>query len=527
MKTKLLRTPIWALTVFATLFMGCSDDDTDTMDPPFQGDAKSYALMSRADASISGTATFEENEDGTATVILDLSGTSEGSSPAHIHANSAAEGGDIAVSLEPVDGSTGMSTTVVTMLDNGTAITYDELLEFDGYINVHQSSDDLSTIIAQGDIGPNELTGTAKIYALGEKDVDGISGTATFFQRVDGNALAEIRLEGTPDGGMHPGHIHLNSAAEGGAIAFTFNPVDGTTGISRTHVEALDDGTPLGYAGVLEFDGYINVHLSADDLATLVAQGDIGVNELTGTSKVYELGAKDVEGIMGTATFFERVNGKALAVIELEGTPEDGMHPAHIHENTAAEGGAIAFTFNPVVGASGRSETNVESLDDETEIGFDDILTIDGYINVHLSADELATLVAQGDIGQNELTGESETYALAEVDVPGISGTATFSERVNGETLVSLDLSGTVSGGTHPAHIHAGSVAMAPGDILITLTSVSGDTGVSLTNVTMNDAEEAVTYADLVAIDGYINVHQSAADLATLIAQGDVGINAN
>ena len=49
-----------------------------------------------------------------------------------------------------------MSMTQVEALDNGTAITYDEILTFDGYINVHLSATQLSTIVAQGNIGSNE-----------------------------------------------------------------------------------------------------------------------------------------------------------------------------------------------------------------------------------------------------------------------------------------------------------------------------------------------------------------------------------
>jgi hypothetical protein len=60
---------------------------------------------------------------------------------------------------------------------------------------------------------------------------------------------------------------------------------------------------------LLNFDGYINVHLSATNLATLVAQGDIGQNELTAVSKVYALGSVAVPNISGTATFFKRVGG--------------------------------------------------------------------------------------------------------------------------------------------------------------------------------------------------------------------------
>ncbi|MDE0561869.1 CHRD domain-containing protein, partial [Algoriphagus sp. NF] len=240
-----------------------------------------------------------------------------------------------------------------------------------------------------------------KTSMLGEKDVAGISGTATFSQRVNGETLGEIMLENTPDGGMHPAHIHLNTALEGGAIAFSFNPVDGTSGMSKTNIATLDDGTAITYEELMDFDGYINVHLSMEELATIVAQGDIGQNELTGESTTYNLREVDVPGISGTAEFKERANGSTLAIIMLENTPEDGMHPAHIHNNSAEMGGPIAFTFNPVDGASGMSMTNIMMLDDDTPITYEELLTYNGYINVHLSMEQLATIVAQGNIGSN------------------------------------------------------------------------------------------------------------------------------
>ena len=154
--------------------------------------------------------------------------------------------------------------------------------------------------------------------------------------------------------------------------------------------------------------------------------------------------------------------------------------------NTAVEGGAIAFTFNPVIGATGISQTNVSALDDNSSFGYSDILDFDGYINIHLSADDLDVLVAQGDIGQNDLTGDSVAYNLGTVDVPGINGTATFFERNNGEALALLSLVGTPNDGMHPAHIHMGSVAAAPGSILYTFTPVDGLTGMSLSNVSLS-----------------------------------------
>lgn len=510
----------------ALVITSCSnDDDGGIILPIGQGDSKTYQLESVANPDISGTAKVIDNDDNSITVELDLQNTPAGGMhPAHIHFNTAAEGGDIAITLGTVDGSTGTSSITFTTLNDGTPITYEEVLAFDGYINVHASADDLGTLVAQGDIGQNELTGTTKVYALGSVAFDDIEGTATFSERVNGEALATVVLSNTPADGMHPGHIHANTAVEGGDIIFSFTTLNGATGISKTNVAALEDGTDFGYAEVLEVDGYINFHLSSDELGTLVAQGDIGQNELTGTAKTYTLDAVANPTIFGTATFEQRVNGEALATIILEGTPEDGMHPGHIHANSAAEGGTILFTFSPVNGATGMSKTNVAALNDETAFGYDDVLAIDGYINVHLSADDLGTLVAQGDIGQNELTGTSKSYTLNTVDVPGIDGTATFFERVNGNALAIVELAGTTMGNSHPGHIHANS-ASETGPIIFDLTNVNGATGISKTHVEALNDGTAFGFQDVLTVDGYINIHLSAADLATLVAQGNIGAN--
>ncbi|WP_179008321.1 CHRD domain-containing protein [Winogradskyella forsetii] len=248
-------------------------------------------------------------------------------------------------------------------------------------------------------IGP---TGESKIYTLGSVADPSISGTATFIENTDNSVTIELDLNGTPDGGMHPAHIHFNTAAEGGDIALTLGTVDGNTGFSSITTNTLNGGSVISYEQLLDYDGYINVHLSADDLGTLVAQGDIGQNELTDDSVTYPLATVDVAGISGTAEFTKRVNGEALATLSLVGTPDGGMHPAHIHAGSVATApGGIIFTFNPVDGTSGMSKTNVSMLDDESAFNYDDVLSVDGYINVHLSANELGTLVAQGNAGSN------------------------------------------------------------------------------------------------------------------------------
>lgn len=491
------------------------------------GESKSYSLVEKDVAGISGSIMLQRRANGTALATVMLTGTQSGDShPGHIHDDNAATGGGIAISLTPVDGGTGMSFTHIEEKDDGTAITYDQLLNYDGYVNIHNSASDLGTLIGQGDIGQNELTGEMKSYNLDERAVQGVSGTITFSQRMNGEALAVIALNGTSAGDMHPGHIHNNAAVETGGIAYTFNPVDGATGLSVNNIATLDDGTAITYTELLDFNGYVNIHNSVDDLGTLIAQSDIGSNELTGESYSYTLSTKDVPGVSGSLTLMERKDGSTLSKIALDGTITGGMHPGHIHDNAAIETGGIAFTFNQVDGSTGVSMTNIRMLDDGTAITYDELLDFNGYVNIHNSANDLGTLIAQGDIGANELTGESLSYVLNEVDQPGTSGMITFMERKDNTALIKIELNGTLAGDSHPGHIHENSAAMG-GGILFTFNSVDGTTGLSMTNMRMLDDGTSVGYSDIATYNGYVNIHKSANDLSTLVAQGNIGANVN
>ena len=519
------------LMAVAILFVNCSDDDDAGPVGPVNPDTKMYTLGEFGDSGVSGMAIFEDQQDGSTKITLDLDGTAAGGShPAHIHMNSAAQGGDILITLTSVDGASGMSTTIVSETNGGNAISYDDLLFVNGYINVHLSADDLGTIVAQGDVGQNELTGESKTYTLEERAVDGISGDITFEERANGFALATISITNTPADGMHPAHIHANSAAMGGDILFTFKPVDGASGMSMSDSREgqMEGELSYTYDDVLAVDGYVNVHLSADDLGTIVSQGDIGENELTGESKTYTLNEKDAPGISGEVTFEQRINGFALATLSVMNTPVDGMHPAHIHMNSAAMSGGILYTFNVVDGNTGMSVSDTREGQgmDEASYTYEDILAVDGYVNVHLSADELGTIVAQGDIGSNELTGESKTYTLGEKDVPSISGEVTFEERINGFALATISIINTPPDGMHPAHIHA-NTALETGGILYTFNIVNGATGMSVSDTREGQGmnEESYTYADILTVDGYVNVHLSADNLGVIVAQGDIGEN--
>lgn len=256
-------------------FISCGNDD-DSLVPEeiiTQLASTTYNLSAASDLDVEGFITFIKNSNDTTTLYIELSGDINAEEhPAQLRLNTAAETGVVALELETINTDTGISSTTTNMF------TYEELIAFDGYINVQNSNFESDGLLVQGDIGQNELTTTSITYDLLEQDVEEASGSVTFIKRVNGEALAVISLSGTPSGGIHPAHIHSNDAATTGPIIFTFNTVNGTTGNSKTNVSALNDGTPFLYDDMLTVNGYINVHLSETQLGVLLAQGNIGAN---------------------------------------------------------------------------------------------------------------------------------------------------------------------------------------------------------------------------------------------------------
>ena len=274
--TKTKTSIFTAITAIAIILLftisSCKKETTPTIA------TTTYNLKVKDQLGVSGTVTFTQTSATVTTIDIALTGGDTEYHPAHIHLNSAVEGGAIALTLSPVIG--GKSSTVVTALDNSTPISYSQLIDFDGYLNVHQSSSNLAVIIAQTDIGGNALTTTNKTYTLNSVGASGVNGTALFEKRKNGKALVSISLSGTLAGGIHPAIIHIGSVATvgGGPTVKTLTPVDGTTGKSYTNIRTLDDSTPITYDNLLVYDGYLAIHESALLMANVLCQGNIGTH---------------------------------------------------------------------------------------------------------------------------------------------------------------------------------------------------------------------------------------------------------
>jgi hypothetical protein len=266
-----LNKGLFALTILVaagTLMFtsGCKKDD----DP---GREKEFNLMVKDVLGVTGKATFTETSKTTTTITIELFGAPVGSHPAELRMNTAAEGGQVVVSLNPVIDNGPTSTEVTTL-------TYDQLIAYDGFIRVAKSSSEPNVVLAQGDIGGNVITTTRKSYALLAVDDYEVTGNALFEKRVNNNTLVTITLIGTIAGQTYPASINLSSTSNigGGPVVIVLSSVNGTTGKSYTSIKQLDSGIPMNYDNWLVYDGHINIYQSSMSFDNIICQGNIGKN---------------------------------------------------------------------------------------------------------------------------------------------------------------------------------------------------------------------------------------------------------
>jgi len=502
------------------LILVVSSCNKDTEGPsPLTGDITLYSFSSTA--TLEGTVEFAKRSDNSTQISIDITGGSAGDSyPAFLNLGTAADSKGILLVLTTVEN--GESISNVATLNDGSPITYDQLIDYDGNISIHKSNNDLGTIILFSDIGQNALTGKEIIYEIPSISSEGISGMATFFERKNGSTLVTIQMTGTAQGVNHATHIHQGNALDGGSIVISFANISGEDGLSQTNISKMDDGTDISYTELLDFNGHIVVHPGQGQF-DILAKGDMGQNQLTGTFEEYQLSSQSQDNISGKVVFRQRKNNNTLIEMELTGTTPGANHATHIHQNTMLAGGSIEISFQNVEGNTGVSRSNITTKNDGTAITYDELINYDGHVVVHPNRSQFS-IVARGDVGKNVLTGVSKEYAINANGGTGVSGIVTFYKRKSGLAFIQVEVTGTQSGNSHPNHIHENNVAMG-GPIVLSFNPIDGATGISKTDATKFDDGTAVTYDELMVFNGHVVVHHQQTFAA--IAKGDIGSNSN
>jgi len=133
------------------------------------------------------------------------------------------------------------------------------------------------------------------VVPINELNASGVSGDASLTDNGDGTTTVDVLVDGATGG--HPAHIHSGTCAELGDVVYPLTDLD-ATGASVTIIEV-----PL--AELLASGPYaINIHLSADEIGTYVACGDIPA----------EAGGGEVVAAESTATVAPAVEASPAAV---------------------------------------------------------------------------------------------------------------------------------------------------------------------------------------------------------------------
>jgi len=124
--------------------------------------------------------------------------------------------------------------------------------------------------------------------------------------------------------------------------------------------------------------------------------------DTTGNEMVYPLQQASDYAVSGTVTFREKCDGATLVVVSLTGTEGDIEHPVHLHlGDLTASGTDVAALLNPVFGNTGKSETSLRQLADESVVSYRQLIELNACIKVHLSASgpEREIILAGGNVG--------------------------------------------------------------------------------------------------------------------------------
>ena len=99
----------------------------------------------------------------------------------------------------------------------------------------------------------------------------GVSGSVLIVDMGRGTSHVQVRLDGTPAGGDHPVHFHAGRCGSAGAVVVPLANVDGDLGWSTTRLD-------VPFTWIVGASHALMVHLAPDQMSTIVACGDVGID---------------------------------------------------------------------------------------------------------------------------------------------------------------------------------------------------------------------------------------------------------
>jgi hypothetical protein len=164
----------------------------------------------------------------------------------------------------------------------------------------------------------------------------------------------------------------------------------------------------------------------------------------------FDLGRTSRHGAVVAIAALSLLGSGALAQDATPAAMVDGPHPAHIHSGSCEELGDVVVPLTDVaerMGEHAGSGTGhaVKGSHTVADMSFDDIVASPHAINVHLSAEEIGTYIACGNVSGPVVIDEDDgermlIIGLGELNDSGHVGIAWISEDEDGKTEVAVNL---------------------------------------------------------------------------------------
>lgn len=203
--------------------------------------------------------------------------------PVHVREGEVDSSDVVKTRLTPIDRAAHPAGRSTTLLE----ASFDEVLEWDAHLTVHQGAAAVDTVIASGEVGANSTASPTGFqlrrvegdepveYPLSATGEDGLSGSVQGQALTPEQTLVTVSIEsGTPDTlRTYPVHLRESDASTDGETAFFLGALDGAANSLRTYA-VLD----LPFDDFRTFDGHVRVFPGNDALDAPVSTGNIGAN---------------------------------------------------------------------------------------------------------------------------------------------------------------------------------------------------------------------------------------------------------
>jgi hypothetical protein len=147
-----------AIVISVSFFSSCEKKDMSASTTTLR--TKEIVLNGTAGSSINGKAVFAENSDHSANILITLQNTVKDTTLVmHIHNGTIASPGTIAIPLSNITGTGAQATGTTLNVTTATSpagsvanITYDNIITYAGYIEVHSNASPAGKMVANADI---------------------------------------------------------------------------------------------------------------------------------------------------------------------------------------------------------------------------------------------------------------------------------------------------------------------------------------------------------------------------------------